>query len=208
MEENTVNAEERNFSMQELNNKITQVCQVLMEFHKAYEEMRNEIDELKAMTKANAEKCEYLDGVLYDQVLNPAMLAMEREEKNLRYDEFKARHENFFDDILDDIRAIEGEEFDPMRKAFDDIEELKIEEEGESGYLDDLKKSLVEQITRIKERIGAEKVEVETTDEGVKVEAKDEEGKTIEVINVDSEGTFDNPDEVAEFEKELEAFKG
>lgn len=208
MDENTINVEEKNYSFAELNNKIVQVCQVLVEFNKYFEELKKEVDEVKAMAEANAEKCNYLDEVLYNQVLNPAMIALEEEEKNLRFDEFKARHENFFDDIMDDIRAIEGDEIDPMRKAFDDIEELKINEEGEQGYLDDLKKSLVEQITRIKERIGAEKVEVEATDEGVKVEAKDEEGKTIEVVNVDSEGTFDNPDEVAEFEKELEAFKG
>lgn len=208
MDENTINVEEKNYSFAELNNKISQVCQVLVEFNKCLEELKKEVDEVKAMAEANAEKCNYLDEVLYNQVLNPAMNALEEEEKNLRFDEFKARHENFFDDIMDDIRAIEGDDIDPMRKAFDDIEELKINEEGEQGYLDDLKKSLVEQITRIKDRIGAEKVEVEATDEGVKVEAKDEEGKTIEVVNVDSEGTFDNPDEVAEFEKELEAFKG
>lgn len=208
MDENTNNVEEKNYSFAEFNNKISQVCQVLVELNKCIEELKKEVDEVKAKTVANAEKCNYLDDVLYNQVLNPAMNALEEEEKNLRFDEFKSRHEKFFDDIMDDIRAIEGDEIDPMRKAFDDIEELKINEEGEQGYLNNLKTSLIEQITRIKERLGAEKVEVEATDKGVKVEAKDEEDKTIEVVNVDSEGTFDNPDEVAEFEKELEAFKG
>ena len=193
--------------------EIQEIYDVLSSFKGALDGI---ISRLDAMEKSivdhqteTAKKFEYVDNVLFDQVLNPAQEAIERAEKDLRFDEFKARQEGKFAPILENIKAIEGEDFDAMRKTFDDFE---TDNKGfsEDEYVEDVIKSLTEQIEKVKESFGLKEISIESKDGETKTVIDGEEVKTEEteerpeIVDVDTETS---KEEIDALMKELEAYK-
>ena len=98
---------------------------------------------------------------------------------------------------------------------FDTYEGMSGEDKPtEEEYVDSTIEKIVAQIDKIKEAFGAKKVEVESTENGeteVKVDGEKVDTETVEEVveggEVAEETEEATEDELAEFEKELEAYK-
>ena len=164
--------------------------------------------------KADAEsKIKDLNDLLVEEVINPASEARDWAAKEERYDGFLERNGEKFAPYADDYKLIEGEDKDLARDMFDTYEGMEDKPEEEE-YVDSTIEKLVAQINKIKEAFGAKDVEVSTDENGeaeVKVDGEKVDEEVVEQVVEGGEVAEENEeateDELAEFEKELEAYK-
>jgi regulator of replication initiation timing len=132
---------------------------------------------------------------IYDDFLKPAQDNYNEWDKENRFNEFKER--NPFDESLtNELKAVEGDDFDLAKKLFDDYEASDKSVE-ESEYVANVVASLTEQLKALKEKLNAEKVEVEANEDGT-VEVKADDQPVAEAVEVEAdadavkeEGFFD-----------------
>lgn len=167
--------------------------------------------------KADAEsKIKDLNDLLVEEVINPASEARDWAAKEERYDGFLERNGDKFAPYADDYKLIEGDDKDIARDMFDTYEGMSGEDKPtEEEYVNSTIEKIVAQIDKIKEAFGAKKVEVESTENGetkVKVDGEKVDEEVVEQVVEGGEGAEETEeateDELAEFEKELEAYKG
>jgi hypothetical protein len=167
--------------------------------------------------KADAEsKIKDLNDLLVEEVINPASEARDWAAKEERFDGWLERNGEKFAPYADDYKLIEGDEKDLARDMFDTYEGME-DNEGkptEEEYVDSTIEKLVAQINKIKEAFGAKDVEVSTDENGeaeVKVDGEKVDEETVKEVveggEVAEETEEATEDELAEFEKELEAYK-
>jgi len=161
-----------------------------------------------------------LNNTIFEGILNPAKEAMAAAEHEEAFNGFKERQGDKFAPYLDSTRAIEGEDFDLMKEAFDNYSAMEGDKPSEDEYVEVLLQKVADQVNTIKGVLGAEKVEIEAKPDGEvevkadgkEVETPDEgaagEGAAEGVELVDDESAEDNPEDVEALEKELEAYKG
>lgn len=166
-----------------------------------------------------------LEKTLFDDILKPAQEAMAENEKENRFTDFQGRYAEKFAPVMDDVKKIEGDDYDILRNTFDEYDALEGEKPDEAAYVDTVFNKVVDQINVIREKYGAEKIEIKADENGeveVKADGKDvtdevtggeggeeKPGKEKETEKVEiSETGEDNPEDIAAFEKELEAYKG
>ena len=166
-----------------------------------------------------------LERTLFDDILKPAQEAMAENEKETRFADFQGRYADKFAPVMDDVKKIEGDDYDILRNTFDEYDALEGEKPDEAAYVDTVFNKVVDQINVIREKYGAEKIEIKADENGeveVKADGKDVtdevtggeagekkpgEGKETEKVEISETGE-DNPEDIAAFEKELEAYKG
>lgn len=144
-------------------------------------EFRNVINVLLERVKALEDRTAELDEVLFDDILNPAKAAMD----NANFESFKSRTSEKLGPLENDVRAIEGEDFDLYRTAMDSFKESDIEDEAE--FIDEFAKSISSQVAELKEKLGVGKVEV-AVDEANNVEVK-ADGETIDTDTAETAET-------------------
>lgn len=161
-----------------------------------------------------------LNNTIFEGILNPAKEAMAAAEHEEAFNGFKERQGDKFAPYLDSTRAIEGEDFDLMKEAFDNYSAMEGDKPSEDEYVEVLLQKVADQVNTIKGVLGAEKVEIEAKPDGeveVKADGKEvetpdegaaDEGAAEGVELVDDESAEDNPEDVEALEKELEAYKG
>lgn len=166
--------------------------------------------------KADAEsKIKELNDLLVEEVINPASEARDWAAKEERFDSFLERNGDKFAPYADDYKLIEGDDKDIARDMFDTYEGMSGEDKPtEEEYVNSTIEKIVAQIDKIKEAFGAKKVEVESTENGeteVKVDGEKVDEEVVEQVVEGGEGAEETEeateDELAEFEKELEAYK-
>lgn len=201
--------------------------EVLGSFKDAIDIILARLDRYDEMYHAQDERIEELEKTFYDDILEPARKAL---EENVYEDEYSKFHEQYgekLDPYNDQLRAIEGEDFDLSRKAFDDYSSYE-EKPNLDEYVNALVDSVGKQLKEIKDKLGIEgdikatvdeegEVEVKADDKVSDGEVKDEE--KVEVKDEDKKGEdeiveddlfsmmADDPTEVEKFEKELEQYK-
>lgn len=167
--------------------------------------------------KADAEsKIKELNDLLVEEVINPASEARDWAAKEERFDGWLERNGEKFAPYAEDYKLIEGEDKDIARDMFDTYEGMSGDDKPtEEEYVNSTIEKIVAQIDKIKEAFGAKKVEVESTENGeteVKVDGEKVDEKVVEQLVEGGEVAEENEeateDELAEFEKELEAYKG
>lgn len=167
--------------------------------------------------KADAEsKIKELNDLLVEEVINPASEARDWAAKEERFDGWLERNGDKFAPYADDYKLIEGDDKDIARDMFDTYEGMSGEDKPtEEEYVNSTIEKIVAQIDKIKEAFGAKKVEVESTENGeteVKVDGEKVDEEVVEQVVEGGEGAEETEeateDELAEFEKELEAYKG
>lgn len=167
--------------------------------------------------KADAEsKIKELNDLLVEEVINPASEARDWAAKEERYDGWLERNGEKFAPYADDYKLIEGDDKDIARDMFDTYEGMSGEDKpSEEEYVNSTIEKIVAQIDKIKEAFGAKDVEVSTDENGeteVKVDGKKVDEEVVEQVveggEVAEETEEATEDELAEFEKELEAYKG
>jgi hypothetical protein len=209
----------------------SEIYDILNSYKEAIDLLLNRCDELVKANQAQEDRISKLESMIFDEILEPARLAMEADDKERRFNEFNEKYGEklgAFDKILG---AAEGNpEFSMARTAFDEYEKIPEPRPESDVYVDGLIETVEEQIDSIKESLGIEpdaKVEItqdENGDTEIKAdgevvaseteETKDKEETTEEGTEPTEEGEQgeldfgedeeeDDPEEIKKLEEEL-----
>ena len=205
-----------------------EVYEILNSYKEAIDVLLNRCDELVTQNKALEERQNKIESMLFDEILEPARLALEADEKERRFGEFNEKYGEKLGAYDKVLGAAEGNpDFSMARTAFDEYEKLPEPKVEEDVFVDGLIETVEEQIDSIKESLGLEpdaKVEItqdENGDTEVKADgevvasekAEEETTKEPKTEEEEAQGEFDfsdeeeeedDPEEVKKFEEELE----
>jgi hypothetical protein len=200
------------------------IYEILNSYKDAIDVLLSRCDELVNQNKALEERQNKIESILFDEILEPARLALEADDRDRRFGEFSEKYGErlgAFDKVLG---AAEGDpDFSMARTAFDEYEKLPEPRPEEDVFVDGLVEEVEKQIEGIKESLGLEpdtKVEVTQDENGdteikadgevvasEKTEEETPEGGEMvqgELDFSDEEEPEDDPEEVKKFEEELE----
>ena len=208
--------------------ELDEIYDILNSYKGAIDVLLTRCDELVKAGAAQEERINKLESMLFDEILEPARLSLEEDEKNRRFEEFNGKYGERLGAYDKVMSAAEGNpEFSLARSAFDEYEKLPEPRPEEDVFVDGLIETVEEQIDSIKESLGlAPDTEVEIKqDEDGNTEIK-ADGETVlaenEEVVSEEEGTEapteegeqgeldfgeekeDDPEEIAKYEEELE----
>jgi hypothetical protein len=163
-------------------------------------------------------RIESLEDTVINGIINPAHEAAEKAAYDRDLEDFKGRYSEKIDPYLDKIKAVEGDDFDIYKTAFDGYKEYK-DANGdkaldEVGYVDELLSGIASQLDKVKELINAENVEVKQDEDGnTELKADGEtvaEGEKTETPEDTTEEPLGEPaelsdDEMKKLEEEMKA---
>lgn len=133
----------------------------------------------QAMTQLN-NNYEQLSAHVENDIVQPARDAYEKNQKEMRYNDFSGKYGDKFAPYSDTMKALEGDDFDLTRSAFDAID--GVEGANVDDYVNNLVAEIEGQVAQLKKSLGMpETAEVNITDAGdgeVKVEADGKEVAT------------------------------
>ena len=181
-----------------------ELIQVLQQFKQAIDMCMEKIEYLDKMIEdfkeENDERVHALESTLYDEIINPTNEFIEETNKNARFDEFNSKYGDRLRPFNEPLSALEGEDFDIVRSAFDRYDEFEGEKADMDTYVDRLVEEVGKQLDAIKKGLGLpEDAEIEvkqTEDGGTVVEVEDEDHGDDEKVIASTEG--DEPDEEEE----------
>jgi len=204
------------------------IYDILNSYKEAIDLLVSKNDELVGMNQALSERVDKLETILFDEILEPARLSLEADDRNRRFEEFNDKYGERLGAYDKVIGAAEGNpEFSMAQNAFDEYEKLPEPRPDSDVFVDGLIETVEEQIDSIKESLGIEpdaKVEITqdeegnteikadgevvaseeettTTEEGT--ETPTEEGVQGELDFSDDEEREDDPEEIRKYEEEL-----
>lgn len=202
-----------------------EIREVLGSFKDAIDIILARLDKYDEMSHLQDERIDELEKTFYDDILEPARKALDERVYEDEYSKFHEKYGERLDPYNEQLRAIEGEDFDLSRKAYDDYSAYEEKPDLEQ-YVNALVDTVGKQLEEIKSKLGVNgevkatldedgkvDVEVETDKkpEEVKKEVKAEDEKKDDEEKVEEETIFDmasdDPSEVEKFEKELEQYK-
>lgn len=177
------------------------IYEILNSYKDAIDVILGRCDELVNQNRALEERVNKLESIIFDEILEPARLALEADDRERRFGEFNDKYGErlgAFDKILG---AAEGNpDFSMARSAFDEYDKLPEPRVEQDVFVDGLVEEVEKQIEGIKESLGLEpdtKVEV-TQDEDGNTEIKaDGEVVASETEETREETTEEEPAEDA-----------
>ena len=195
----------------------TELYTILASFKEAFEALFERVSAQDEMIGALRDRNDELYDLVINQVLEPAKQAMDEFNYNSGLDAFGTRYADKFEGYNDKLRAIEGDDFDVVKEAYDEYNAYEGEDKPEEGaYVDEFIANIDGQLDRIREAVGApEDAEVVIKDDGkgeVEVEVDGEKVTEDEVNNeeekvedeiVDTEEEVSDEDELKAYEEEL-----
>jgi hypothetical protein len=209
-----------------------ELYEVLQAFKGALDFLINRVDEMDKMYEdyrdQSDERMHKLESTLYDEIINPTKAYIDETNKNARFEDFSSKYGDKLGAFNDSLSAIDGEEVDLTKSAFDKYDSLPEEDRpDEEAYVDSIISEVGSQIDAIKKGLGLpEDAEVTVTqdeDGNTTVEADGEvvaSENTEETVTeendtnnedgseeVAEENEEDDPEEVAAFEEELKNYK-
>lgn len=200
-----------------------EIYDILNSYKEAIDVLLSRCDEIVNQNKALEERVNKLESILFDEILEPARLALEADERDRRFEEFNEKYGERLGAYDKVIGAAEGNpEFSMAKSAFDEYEKIPEPRPEEDVFVDGLIETVEEQIDSIKESLGLEpdaKVEI-TQDENGDTEIKadgevvaseeettTEEGEGAEPAIEGEQGEFDFSDDEEEKEDDPEEIK-
>lgn len=206
-----------------------EIKEVLGSFKDAIDIILARLDRYDEMYHGFDERMEDLEKTFYDDILEPARKALDEKIYEDEYSKFHEKYGERLDPFNEKLKAIEGDDFDLSRKAYDDYSAYE-EKPDMDEYVNLLVESVGNQLEDIKNKLGVEgeitatvdedgkvDVEIEKTEDGEKEETKIEEDEKVEEVGDGEEEVVvdddifnmasDDPSEVEKFEKELEQYK-
>lgn len=217
---------------------IDELYEVLGAFKAALETLNEKqvalSDAFNEANKTFTERVNKLESTLFDEIINPANEYIEETNKNARFDEFNSKYGDKFGDFAEPLKALEGDDYDVVREAFNQYDDFEGEKPDEDAYVEALVSELHNKLGQIKSSLGIpadEEIAVEETEDGGtvvttedgEVVASTEDGEEdhgeiegddatesepdVEEEEVVDEAEDDDPEELAAFEKELEEYK-
>ena len=196
-----------------------EVFEILNGYKQALDILLERVEKLEQSAidnKAELEgKIKDLNDLVIEDVINPATEARDWAAKEERFDGWMERNGEKFAPYENDIKLIEGDDYDLARSAFDTYEGMEGEDKPtEEEYVNSTIDKVVAQINKIKEAFGAKDVEVKTDESGeteIKVDGEKVDEEVVEQVVEGGEEAEESEeataDELAEFEKELENYK-
>lgn len=144
-----------------------------------------------------------------DNILNTAAESEKKYQHDVGVKGFAERNGETLDKYVDKLKKLNGDDFDLYSSAYDEYNDSFSDIE-ESTYVAQLVSEIESKITKLREALGEDEVEIESDNEKTEVKTHDTEIETNADPDVGTdkdEETKDEEDidEVAEFEKELEA---
>ena len=209
------------------------IYEILNSYKEAIDVLLSRCDELVNQNKALEERQNKIESILFDEILEPARLALEADDKERRFGEFNEKFGEKLGAYDKVLGAAEGNpDFSMARSAFDEYEKIPEPRPEEDVFVDGLVEEVEKQIEGIKESLGlpadsetvitqdedgnttiesdGEVVAEETSETSDEGEEKKEE-ETVEASGDEGQGEFDfdeevedDPEEVKKFEEELE----
>ena len=208
------------------------IYEILNSYKEAIDVILGRCDELVNQNRALEERVNKLESIIFDEILEPARLALEADDRERRFGEFNDKYGErlgAFDKILG---AAEGNpDFSMARSAFDEYDKLPEPRVEQDVFVDGLVEEVEKQIDGIKESLGLEpdtKVEVTQDEEGnteikadgevVASETEETEEETTDEkpaeeeaqgeldFSDDEEEKEDDPEEIKKYEEELEKY--
>ena len=204
------------------------IYEILNSYKDAIDVILGRCDELVNQNRALEERVNKLESIIFDEILEPARLALEADDRERRFGEFNDKYGErlgAFDKILG---AAEGNpDFSMARSAFDEYDKLPEPRVEQDVFVDGLVEEVEKQIEGIKESLGLEpdtKVEVTQDEDGNteikadgEVVASEKEETTEEEPAEDAaqgeldfsdeeEEKEDDPEEIKKYEEELEKY--
>lgn len=189
---------------------------------KAYTELSEHIGAIEKKVDENFaendKQINELRSVVYDEIINPANEYIAGQEKEARFDDFNEKYGEKLRPFNEDLSALEGDDFDVVREAFDKYDDFEGDKMGEDEYVEALVEQLGDKLSSIKAALGVPEdteIAVEQTEDGETVVTTEDgevvastEGEATEEEAEDEKGEAeDDPEEVAAFEEELKNLK-
>ena len=138
-----------------------------------------------------------------DNILNTVNESEKKYQHDVGVKGFTERNGESLGKYVDKLKKLNGDDFDLMSSAYDEYNNSFSDIE-ESTYVAQLVSEIENKISKLREALGEDEVEIESDDEKTEVKTHDTEIETNTGSDVETEDKEDI-DEVAEFEKELEA---
>ena len=146
-----------------------------------------------------------------DNILNTAAESEKKYQHDVGVKGFTERNGESLGKYVDKLKKLNGDDFDLMSSAYDEYNNSFSDIE-ESTYVAQLVSEIENKISKLREALGEDEVEIESDDEKTEVKTHDTEIETNTGSDVVTDKTEEKEepkdediDEVAEFEKELEA---
>ena len=141
-----------------------------------------------------------------DNILNTVAESEKKYQHDVGVKGFTERNGEALGKYVEKLKKLNGDDFDLFENAYDEYNNTFSDIE-ESTYVAQLVSEIENKISKLREALGEDEVEIESDDEKTEVKTHDTEietntGSDVETENKDKE---EDIDEVAEFEKELEA---
>lgn len=196
-------------------NELVEVLQSYKDAIGLLEEKFNAFsEEISHVREELQTRIESLEDTVINGIINPAHEAAEQAAYDRDLEDFKGRYSEKVDPYLEKIKAVEGDDFDIYKTAFDGYKEYK-DANGdkaldEAGYIDELLSGIASQLDKVKELINAEEVEVKQDENGnteIKADGETVAEETVEekTEEIAEEEPLGEPAELSEDEmKKLE----
>lgn len=145
-----------------------------------------------------------------DNILNTVDESEKKYQHDVGVKGFTERNGEALGKYVDKLKKLNGDDFDLMSSAYDEYNNSFSDIE-ESTYVAQLVSEIENKISKLREALGEDEVEIESDDEKTEVKTHDTEIETNTGSDVETEDKEEpkdeeeDIDEVAEFEKELEA---
>lgn len=144
-----------------------------------------------------------------DNILNTVAESEKKYQHDIGVKGFTERNGKALGKYVDKLKKLNGEDFDLMESAFDEYNNTFSDIE-ESTYVAQLVSEIDNKIAKLKEALGDDEIEIKSDEDTTEVKTEDTtvETNASECKGEDCEDKDDEneeADEVAEFEKELEA---
>ena len=185
----------------------TQLNEILVSYRDAINALIERIDSQDAMLQAAIEKVDGLEKLVFDDVINPAKKALEDSIYDAGLSDFSDRYGEKLGGYNDSLKAIEGEDFDIMKQAYDGFNARENKDITEEEWVNELITQVDVQLNSIREALGAPadaKVEIVDDGEGepeVKVDGEVVEPEATEETETEVQEDV-VPEEVADVEEE------
>ena len=197
---------------EEIINYLRSLRDAIVEGAETIKNLEKKVDEY---ISDNDEQVNELKSTLYEQVSDPANEYIAAMHRNDRFNQFNERHGEKLSPFNEELSALEGDDFDIVRTAFDAYDNYEGDDKmDEDEYVDQLVEQVEHKLSDIKEKLGipaGTDVAVQETEDGG-VEVVTEDGEVVASTDGEEESleekygdeaTEDGEDEEEEEEVEI-----
>ena len=177
------------------------------------EKLNGIFEKYSKLMQETLDRVDAMEDVLYNKIIKPAETLENDYNTGLRRDDFKAKYADKLSPFNDKLKAIEGDDFDLVEKAFGDFDAIEGEKNGDE-YVEKLIAKVQSQLDKISKAFNPDAVVIEATateipaEENKEVEAKAEEAeKAVEEVVEEAEKEVAKEEPKEETEKKEEAEK-